>query len=273
MLFLQFGDNGPPVVALQILLNRDDSTVPKLVTDGDFGGKTRTAVDVFRDQIMAQSGPAGIADPAMMRFLVDGAGLQTVDSVDVTDPTVAEIIVPALSRVTLPVLLGGMSNGVAQLITDVQARVQGERSLMMLRMHGHGSPGLAAISHGSRRVSPGIDPFGNQTVIAQQIMPALTSQLKQLGPLFANFGFVELHSCRVAEGVQGERFVRDFADALGAPVRAAVSKQQAENVFTLTGKTFTGIPGGGSVRDWGLSRDEGISPADLALAALQDVGR
>jgi hypothetical protein len=53
-----------------------------------------------------------------------------------------------------------MSNGIAQLVTRVRDRVRGENSLLMLRLHGHRSPRLIAVSHGSRRVSPGIDPLG-----------------------------------------------------------------------------------------------------------------
>ena len=46
--------------------------------------------------------------------------------------------------------------------------------------------------------------------------------------------------------------VRRLADSLQAPVRAALSRQEAALVFTLTGPTFNGIPGGISLRDWGV---------------------
>lgn len=258
MLKVQLGENSARVVALQILLNRSRSVNPKLATDGAFGAKTSAAVDVFRDQEMMVSGPAGIADPAMWRFMLDGAGLQVVDAIDVTDPTVLEVAVPELEKWTDPIVLGGLSNGVEQLVQEVRARVAGQRTLMMLRLHGHGSPGLEAVSHGSRKVSPGIDPIAAQSIISLALMPTLLPLLQRLDPLFHDFGFVELHSCRVGEGPNGVTFVRRLADALQAPVRAALSKQEMVQVFTLTGPTFTGIPGGGSLRDWGFSREEGV---------------
>ena len=46
------------------------------------------AVDVFRDQGMLASGPGRRCRPAMSRFMLDGVGLQGVDAIDVTDPTV-----------------------------------------------------------------------------------------------------------------------------------------------------------------------------------------
>jgi hypothetical protein len=39
-------------------------------------------------------------------------------------------------------------------------------------------------------------------------------------------------------------------------VRAAQSRQEIAQVFTLTGPTFIGIPGGASLRDRGFSREE-----------------
>jgi hypothetical protein len=258
MLHVAPGENSARVVALQILLNRSKAIAPKLTTDGDFGDKTRAAVDLYRDREMRTSGPKGVADPAMWRFLLARAELQVVDAVDVTDPLLLEHTVPELSKWGDPIVLGAMSNGVTQLVTEVRARVKGNRSLMMLRLHGHGSAGLHAVSHGSRRVMPGIDPFLAQSVIALKILPQLLPTLRQLEPLFHDFGFVELHSCHVAEGANGASFVRQLALAFQAPVRAAHNVQQAKDVFTLTGPTTTGFPGSGGLKDWGYGRKEGV---------------
>jgi len=252
-------------VALQILLNpqRQDEMDRWLVTDGAFGTRTQKAIDFFRDKAMRQSGPPGVADPGLWRFLLDREKLQVIDAVDVTDPSALEGAVPPLSKWTDPIVLGGLSNGVDQLVREVRARVRGESTLMMLRLHGHGSPGLVAVSHGSRRVSPGIDPLLAQSVITLGLMPVFTPLLRQLGPLFCDFGFIELHSCRVGEGPQGESFVRRFTDVIGAPVRAGASRQPIAEVFTLTGKTFSAFPGGVGLQDWGFSRSEAVRPNEL----------
>jgi hypothetical protein len=258
MLQVAPGENSARVVALQILLNRSKAIAPKLTTDGDFGDKTRAAVDLYRDKEMRTSGPKGVADPALWRFLLARAELQVIDAVDVTDPLLLETAVPELSKWSDPIVLGAMSNGVAQLVREVRARVKGNRSLMMLRLHGHGSAGLHAVSHGSRRVMPGVDPFLAQSVISVDIIPVLLPLLRQLEPLFHDFGFVELHSCHVAEGARGASFVRQLALAVQAPVRAAHNIQQAQDVFTLTGPTSTGFPGSGGLKDWGYGRKEGV---------------
>jgi hypothetical protein len=260
MLEVKFGERSVRVVALQVLLNRSPVIQPKLVTDGAFGKLTKSAIDTFRSKVMIQSGPDGVADPAMWRFLLDRASLQVVDAIDVTDPTLLDFVVPEVSKWNDPIVIGGMSNGVAQLLTEVRARARGAKSLLMLRLHGHGSPGLIALSHGSRKVSPGIDPIVAQSIITTALIPALTPLLKQLTPLMHNLGFLEFHSCRVAFGPSGANFVRQLANTLQVPVRAASgpSDQPFKSVFTLVGPTFNGIPGGMNLEEWGTSRAEGV---------------
>lgn len=259
MLEVKFGEKSPRVVALQILLNRytAKTNIARLSTDGSFGNLTKAAVNAFRDKVMGVSGPNGVADPAMWRFLLVRANLQVIDHIDVTDPSLLEYVVPEVSKWNDPIVIGGMSNGVKQLVTEVRSRVKGEQSLLMLRLHGHGAPGLVALSHGSRRVMPGVDPIRAQSVITTELMPKLLPMLRELAPLMHNMGFVELHSCRVGEGATGANFVRQLAEAVRAPVRAALSIQPENMVFTLVGNTFLGIPGGGTLGDWGLTRAEG----------------
>jgi hypothetical protein len=91
----------------------------------------------------------------------------------------------------------------------------------------------------------------------------LTPVLTQIGPLLADFGFVELHSCRIAQGVNGMHFVQQLANIIRSPVRAGTSKQQMAAVYTLTGQTFSGFPGNVSLRSWGLSRKEAVGPGKL----------
>ena len=76
---------------------------------------------------------------------------------------------------------------------------------MMLRLHGM-RPWAGAVSHGSRKVSPGISPIEAQSVINLELMRTIKPLLAQLAPLFNNFGFVELHSCRVGLGPNGRHF-------------------------------------------------------------------
>jgi hypothetical protein len=268
MLRVESGEKSARVVALQILLNRDPAIHPKLVTDGSFGAKTGVAVNKFRERVMKQSGPNGVADPPMWSFLISRAQLQVIEAVDITDPAVVTFVLPHLSPSAILIESGGMSNGVAQLVTEIKARARGQQSIMMLRFHGHGGPGLIAISAGSRHSTGGIDGIAAQAVITPSLLPMLTPVLTQIGPLMHNFGFVELHSCRIAQGVNGMNFVRQVANTIRAPVRAGTSKQQMPNVYILTGQTFSGFPANVSLRSWGLSRDEAVGPGKLPPPGL-----
>jgi peptidoglycan hydrolase-like protein with peptidoglycan-binding domain len=262
MLRVESGEKNASVVALQILLNRDPAIRPKLVTDGSFGAKTAAAVDKFRAEVMLQSGPKGVADPPMWSFLLTRAELQVIDFIDITDPAV---LVQALPNLTspFPILIesGGMSNGIAQLVTEIRVRARGEQSIMMLRLHGHGGPGLMAISAGSRHSTGGIDGIAAQSVMTPLLLQTLAPVLSQIAPLMHNFGFVELHSCRVAQGANGMGFVRHLANIIRAPVRAALSKQKMDKVYVLVGPTFSGFPGNATLRQWGLSRKEAVQPS------------
>ena len=257
MLIVGSGEKSARVVALQILLNRDPAIQPKLVTDGSFGAKTGAAVDAYRERVMRQSGPKKVADPTMWQFLLSRAQLQVIEAVDITDPDVVQETLPRLSPWTPTIQFGGMSNGIAQLVTEIRARAQGARSIMMLSLHGHGAPGLIAVSAGSRR-STGVDGIAAQAVIALNLLQMLAPVLSPIAPLMHNFGFIELHSCRIAEGPNGRNFVRQLANIIKAPVRAGVSKQKMHTVYTLVGQTFSGFPGNVTLREWGLSRDEAV---------------
>jgi peptidoglycan hydrolase-like protein with peptidoglycan-binding domain len=262
MLRVESGEKSASVVALQILLNRDQAIRPKLVTDGSFGAKTSAAVDKFRAEVMMESGPKGVADPPMWSFLRTRAQLEVIDALDITDPAVVEQALPKLtSPSTILIESGGMSNGIAQLVTEIRQRARGEQSIMMLRLHGHGAPGLMAISAGSRHSTGGIDGIAAQSVMTPLLLQTLAPVLSQIAPLLHNFGFVELHSCRIAQGAHGMSFVRQLANIIRAPVRAALSKQKMDKVYTLVGPTFSGFPGNVTLRQWGLSRKEAVQPA------------
>lgn len=272
MLIVENGEKSARVVALQILLNRDPAIRPKLVTDGSFGPKTGKAIDTYRERVMMQSGPTHVADPTMWSFLLARAQLQVVEAVDITDPLVLEETVPKLSPGAITVQIGGMSNGISQVVTDIRARARGQRSIMMLRFHGHGAPGLIAISAGSRRSTGGIDGIAAHSVLTLPMLQTFAPWLRQLGPLLNNFGFIELHSCRIAQGVQGAMFLRELANTFGAPVRAALSKQQMARVYTLVGQTRSGFPGNTTLRQWAFSRDEAVRSTQVDHSPFKDVG-
>ena len=79
---LRLNDRLPTVAALQILLNRLRSE--PLTVDGDFGLKTKAALEDFQEDI--RWFPKGEVDAETWTALTRGTNLQVVDSVDCTDP-------------------------------------------------------------------------------------------------------------------------------------------------------------------------------------------
>jgi hypothetical protein len=69
----------------------------------------------------------------------------------------------------------------------------------------------------------------------------------------------------VGLGPNGATFVQQLANVLGVPVRAALSKQDTQGIFTLTGETLTAFPNGGRLLDWAKSREESVRKEDLLM--------
>ncbi|MBL8234257.1 MAG: peptidoglycan-binding protein, partial [Bryobacterales bacterium] len=241
MLIVNQGVQGPRAVALQILLNRFGATGTPLKVDGHYGRKTASAVAAFRREILKSPGPGSSTDLAFWQSMLRLTQLQTIEAVDVTDPMLTETAVPELQKQKAnPIMLGGTSNGVDQLMRLIGLEARGMGSVLLLRFHAHGGPGLVAVSHGTRKISPGIDPNHELTVLNEITVGKLRPVLESIAPIFANFGFVEFHACKVAQGGKGEKFLETLADIWRVPVTAPLSSQSATHaVFALSGATCT----------------------------------
>lgn len=256
MLITFQGDANPRVVALQLLLNRFRITDPNLKVDGHYGGKTAAAVQAFRGKVMLTSGRGDVVDGPVWTRLIGGTNLQDLDIVDVTDPELVEAVVPDLNLFTVPILIGAMSNGVNQAITEIRARASGSGSLLLTRFHGHGAPGLAAISHGTSRLNPGINPVLAQSVFTTEVVKMLRPLLQGVAPLMHNMGFVEFHSCRTAQGPNGTAMISDLSAIWKAPVTAGLSRQKGGGNlnFVLQQPSFTSFPEKATLKTWASGR-------------------
>jgi hypothetical protein len=261
MLICFQGDANPRVVALQLLLNRVRRINPGLTVDGHYGRNTANAVTRFREQIMQTSGRGDVVDGPVWLSLISGTDLQVLDIIDVTDPVVVESVVPDVAQFTVPILIGAMSNGVTQAITEIKSRARGNGSLLLIRFHGHGAPGLAAISHGTSRLNPGIDPILAQSVFTIEVVKLLRPLLQGIAPLMHDMGFVEFHSCRVAQGQNGSSMIRDLASIWLSPVSAGLSRQKGGGNlnFILQQPSFTSFPAQANLKTWAASRDALLS--------------
>jgi peptidoglycan hydrolase-like protein with peptidoglycan-binding domain len=232
------GDRLPTVAVLQLLLNRAGNS---LSVDGTFGRHTERALSEF--QRSRRMLPTGVADGEAWERLFFHDRLPLVDFVDVFDENIYKNQAAQITDTGgQPVMMGGMSNGLAQL----GQALLGARQLFLLRFTGHGCPGVQAIAMGmggwieQRGRHKIAHHYPHQTTSINKTNLEAVPQM--LRGIFSSYGSVELHGCHVAGGPVGHKFVSDLANILGVPVTAGIGSQRSALHFK--GATFTAVPGG-----------------------------
>lgn len=246
MIILRRGDRLPSVALLQSYLNQESSSTDFLTVDGIFGPRTETAIRNFR--AAHRLGTGSIADDRVWHGVV-GREWQIIDSVDRSDhdsPLARRRIEDHrdLSPYGQTVLQQfGMSNGTAPAVRSVQAQAR-LGQVVLLRFHGHGSPGNMILASG-------VD--GNAASSLHQGYGAgFFRWLDLLRPIFARMGSVEMHGCRVGQGHAGRSLLLGMANALGVPVTAGINNQLGggTTTFRFEGPTRTICPNDEPLRDW-----------------------
>jgi peptidoglycan hydrolase-like protein with peptidoglycan-binding domain len=266
---LQQGDRLPTVGVIQLLLNRSGSS---LKVDGTFGPRTRAAVLEFqRQRGLAWDRGGGTVNKRTWDRLFHSDKLPLIDFVDVFDSVLIEKQAPKIVEAGgSPLYMGGMSNGLSQM----SGMLTGAREILLLRLWGHGGPGVQAISMGrggwaedtgQRDVSgmkPSKDPtgvlsgpVGRHTVY--HLYPHETTSMNSgslaavqlsLRGIFGPWGSLELHGCHVAHGPKGHEFVQKLAYLLDVPVTAGIGTQHPGMRFL--GPTVTAAPRGRTLAQW-----------------------
>jgi hypothetical protein len=255
---LREGDTLPTVGVLQKLLNRVGAG---LKVDGVFGSKTSVAVRAFRK--IQDPRADGVVDEATWTQLIAGNPLPIEDCIDVFDPALYEGDAKNIMGTGAdPLLIGGMSDGLARAVRDIRRRASG---VFLLRFIGHGRKGFQGVSDGKggwdefpvgrpgRRKPKAIwHDFGDQ--IAQlHYRSALVMGQSRLQEIFSPYGSIELHGCNVGAGSEGRRFVTTLARALGIPVSAAAgfgARGWQVSTFRFDGPVFTAFPLGTNLSKW-----------------------
>jgi hypothetical protein len=244
MIMLRRGDVLPTVTVLQCYLNQQPSTQEFLEVDGIFGPRTEAAVARFRAMAVRLAG-ARYADYEVWRRVV-GAEWQIMDSVDRSDhdsPRHAindHLDLAPYGQTLLEQF--GISMGSPLVLNKVRSQARlGE--VVLLRFHGHGSPGHMIISSGRIAAGSSLD---------HRYGEGFFTALRALRPIFAPFGSVEMHGCRVGRGRDGSALLSGMADALGVPVTAGINSQYAGGITThrFEGQTRTICPQGESLFSW-----------------------
>lgn len=243
-IYLRQGDHLPAVGILQLLLNRAGA---QLALDGHFGPRTLDAVRQFQTQ--RHLGGNGMVDDATFRRLCGTESLPIADSVDCTDPDLYNNEVRDIrAGGGRPITRGGMSNGVAASVAQILR--EAGRNVFLLRLHGHGSPGVIG-------VSDGLGTLGDsRTSIDIGTSRTNDQDLGRLRAIFGPYGCAQLMGCNTGEGRRGRALLSHLANLWGVPVTAGVQTQYAggSRTFRFEGPTVTCCPYNGSIHNWLTSR-------------------
>jgi putative peptidoglycan binding protein len=250
--WLSSGDKLPAVAIAQLLLKR---TGHKIAIDGQYGSQTTLAVREFQRTHRPLSVDGVIGQNTWPR-LATHEHLPVLDCIDIFDPDLLSSEARYLRATGAnPVLIGGMSNGIEQAVTEIRSRA---RNLFLLRFHGHGASGVAGVSDGTGDLGEHQSSF--------QSSPVVRRVLGQLRGVFGPYGCIQFMHCSTGAGQQGARFLQMIADATGVPATAAYRLQYAgtlRETLRYEGPTRTACPSGRSLRAWarGLPEFAGMSVA------------
>jgi Domain of unknown function (DUF4347) len=126
-----------------------------------------------------------------------------------------------LGAKSLRLIMYGMSNGVAQVITEITRRAP-IGAVNVLRIWSHGRAGGQTFTggHGGEAYR-----VAHWTGISVANIDALAPTLSELAPYFSPHGRVELRGCEVASGAEGEQLLLRLAAIWQVPVLAGSATQ------------------------------------------------
>jgi hypothetical protein len=180
--------------------------------------------------------------------------LRIIDHIDVFDPSLLQLEARDIRRAGgNPLLMGGMSNGVEQAVTNIISEVGGARDVFLLRFHGHGAPGVAGISDGQGSI-----PGEHQSSIHLANWGYLRPIIARLAVIFGPYGCIQFMHCETGNGPSGRTMLQNIAGATGVPASGGVRTQfgGGSRTFRFEGPTVTIFPGGANLATWSASRPD-----------------
>jgi hypothetical protein len=247
------GERSPRVALIQILLNRQGSD---LKVDGQYGSKTRTAVNAFQTA-NGISGKGGVVGPETWSKLPLGDNTEVVDVVDVGDPSISDNIVQQLSKAGGdPIQLGQMCGGVEQMVHEAIYQVESPGTIALLRIIGHGNLGrwmtvsVGEVAHLSTQNPKAYAATAKEThsYIDWGHVNDVASTLSRLRPYFAPYGMMEHGGCSLGSRPETRSLMQRLADLWGVPVTVGVGLQNS--VLNFDGQIFTAFPKHGTLDSW-----------------------
>jgi hypothetical protein len=253
----------PRVTLLQILLNSHSCTGAdgrRLTVDGAYGRNTRAAVVAAGKMIGVGDLSGSAATPALIQRLLADVDLSVITSVDLGDPKLQDDVDQFRRNFDDPILLGGMCNGLAQMVLAVQSRAQ-PGQVAALRFDGHGNLGewltvsvgdVVDLREGDRAARQEYAAIAQEiySYISATNFDRVSGMIRPLSAIFAPFGFAEHLGCTLGARPQTRAMLGKLASLWGVPIRVGIQTQPIGSVMDIRGPAFTAFPRGHSLRSW-----------------------
>jgi hypothetical protein len=173
------------------------------------------------------------------------ADWRIIDVIDGTDPSLRcdEQWQIEQSGVKPIVMMRGIGDKCIPYMVDAVIReLEGPRRMKMLRIHGHGHPGIQALAAGLH-IWPESD---DKLLLTYQNVERIATTLARLAPYFTADGKVWLMGCETGQGEKGKTLLSGLAKAWRVPVTAGVLPQAPGGLSTFQhiGPTVTMYPSG-----------------------------
>src|SRR5262245_7925453 len=170
-----------------------------------------------------------------------------IDVVDIGDKDLLVKEVKDLQAVGANIIMHDAvkGNAVRQMIYSVIKTAKTPGTITLLRLHGHGLPGLMSVSFGNKLKRSALQN-GAPIFISNTNVNAFASDFAKLRPYFAGDGRIKLMGCWVAEGKEGKSLLKSMAKLIGVPVSGGSQIQfgGGRTTFALEGPVFTAYPNG-----------------------------
>ncbi len=143
MFNVRFGEHSPRVTLLQVVLNSHSyagANNKRLTVDGAYGRNTGAAVAAAAKMIGVDKSSSKVATPELISRLLADVDLSVITSVDLGDARLQDDIDEFKRNFDDPIVLGGMCNGLQQMVLAVQSRAESGK-VAALRLDGHGNLG------------------------------------------------------------------------------------------------------------------------------------
>lgn len=171
-----------------------------------------------------------------------------IDVIDGSDARLADLIpkwITFRKSVSTVITLAPMSNGVSEMVNQIQLKAP-PASLYILRIWGHGRPGVIGVSGGPD------DSFTHFSGLSLGNLMLHKDALESLNPLFSTSGRVELRGCNVAENDEGVAFVTLLSEIWQVNVSAGRILQSVGTTENLwSPPVMTVMPNGASMTGQG----------------------